>query len=326
MIEWNKDRPLIQEGISALGILPRGVYAAPDGDKKNARLLVAADGIHLTRSDFSDLELNKITLQSANNQLFTIGVDDDGRLLINNNVYEPTSNEIAKAQETAQKALDGLNTKVSQSDYNAQISSLNVKADGITQTVTQVSNKVDNLQVGGRNLLSGTNKTYTGVGNNTPNGNFNSTMLIPFVNGWSASDLYANFGNKQLTLSFDWSVTGGTITGTVSPQFSNSPWGVGGAFDATKNSGHYVSTIPAMSSSWNNYTLAKAIMFRQDNFQGTLTVQNIKIEVGNLPTVWTPAPEDTDSKFSQQQQTIDRLEKEIEVLKASMDNAIFIKH
>lgn len=147
MIVWNKDRPLIQEGISAFGILPKGIYAAPDGDKNNARLLVAADGVHLTQSDFSDLEINEITLQSSTNkQKFIIGIDDDGQLLINNNVYAPTSNELVIAKETAQKALDGLNTKVSQSDYNIKNSQLDEKLSSQQETIDRLEQEMETLK------------------------------------------------------------------------------------------------------------------------------------------------------------------------------------
>ncbi|MGR8773099.1 hypothetical protein [Leuconostoc citreum] len=154
MIVWNKDRPLIQEGISAFGILPKGIYAAPDGDKNNARLLVAADGVHLTQSDFSDLEINEITLQSSTNkQKFIIGIDDDGQLLINNNVYAPTSNELVIAKETAQKALDGLNTKVSQSDYNIKNSQLNDKFAAQQQTIDSLVAEIKALKASMNNAV-----------------------------------------------------------------------------------------------------------------------------------------------------------------------------
>ncbi|MCT0950009.1 hypothetical protein EFL45_11575, partial [Weissella confusa] len=47
--------------------------------------------------------------------------------------------------------------------------------------------------------------------------------------------------------------------------------------------------------------------FRQDYLQGTVIVSNLKLEAGNVPTDWTPAPEDIDSNIAQVKLTADGL-------------------
>lgn len=213
------------------------------------------------------------------------------------------------------------NLQTVQGQQSGSISALQQRADGFDATVT----KVNNLSVGGRNLLSNTDKTFTGVGNNSTNGNFNSTALVSLVNGWKASDLYANFGKAQLTLSFDWVATGSTLSGTFNPQFSNAPWGVfntAGNVKVTDKAGHYVSTTVAMSDSWANNTSANKIMFRQDGMQGTVTITNIKLEVGNVPSPWTPAYEDLSSATAKAQLTADQATTSLNNYKTDADGRI----
>lgn len=206
-----------------------------------------------------------------------------------------------------------------QGQQSGSISTLQQRADGFDATVT----KVNNLSVGGRNLLFNTGQIFTGTGNNTVNGNLNSTILILLVNQWKASDLYANFGNVSLTISFDWTATGSGISGKIVPQFNNAPWGIlGSPVDISSKSGHYKSTTLPMNDSWNSNTIANAIMFRQDNMQGMVSISNLKLETGNLPTDWTPAPEDVDSATAKAQLTADQATTTISNYKTDADKRI----
>lgn len=291
---------------------------------------------------------------------------------------------VKAAQTTAQTAVDGLKTKVSQTDYNAKTGQLTTDVTNVTQTANQaktdiasikqtdskqdarmttieadasgtkttVSNlqktqntqsgsistlqqradgfdatvaKVDNLAVGGRNLLSNTNKTFTGVGNNSTNGNFGATGTVPLINSWKASDLYANFGKVQLTLSFDWVATGSTLTGSFVPQFNSSPWGVfntKGRINVTDKNGHYTATTLPMSDSWSSGTAANNVVFRQDGMQGTVNITNIKLEVGNVPSPWTPAYEDLSGATAKAQLTADQATTALNAYKTNADGRI----
>lgn len=102
MTDWNNKRPEIVDNVSALGI-GKAIYAAPDGNKETARLLVAADGFHFKNSDFDDLKLLSLSLLSPTGSAFSISFDDTGDLLVNGKVYTtPTSqsDEIIKGNKT----------------------------------------------------------------------------------------------------------------------------------------------------------------------------------------------------------------------------------
>ena len=92
MINWNNERPVLEEKVSALGI-GKAIYAAPDGDKNNARLLLAADGFHFRQSDFSDFEFNNIVIASSIGEKYNISFGDDGSLLINGVKYTAPTNQ-----------------------------------------------------------------------------------------------------------------------------------------------------------------------------------------------------------------------------------------
>ena len=92
MVNWNNERPILEEKISALGI-GKAIYAAPDGDKNNARLLLAADGFHFRQSDFSDFEFNNIVITSSIGEKYNISFSGDGQLLINGLPYIAPTNQ-----------------------------------------------------------------------------------------------------------------------------------------------------------------------------------------------------------------------------------------
>lgn len=92
MIDWNNERPPLEGKVSALGI-GKAIYAAPDGDKNNARLLLAADGFHFRQSDFSDFEFSNIVITSSVGKKYSISFDENGQLIINGLPYIVPTNQ-----------------------------------------------------------------------------------------------------------------------------------------------------------------------------------------------------------------------------------------
>lgn len=92
MINWNNERPALEEKVSALGV-GKAIYASPDGDKNNARLLLAADGFHFRQSDFSDFKFNNIVFTSKVGGEYSISFDNKGQLLVNGIPYTASTNQ-----------------------------------------------------------------------------------------------------------------------------------------------------------------------------------------------------------------------------------------
>ena len=156
---------------------------------------------------------------------------------------------------------------------------------------------------GGRNLLLDTARTFTGVGDNSTNGNLDSQGGFYYLaGGKKVSDLYKQYGpSGYLTVSFDWVASGSTISGVFYPIWNNTPWIVIGEGSdgvikpsVTNTSGHYEFTVPLNYKGYSTGT-ATYIRFRQDKLQGTISISNLKLEAGNVATYWTPAPEDIQS-------------------------------
>lgn len=161
------------------------------------------------------------------------------------------------------------------------------------------------ITVGGRNLLLGTSRGFTGVGDNSTNGSFNAQGGLYYLAGnKSVSDLYNQYGpSGYLTISFDWIASGSTITGGFTPLWASTPWTGFGDYgvikpSTTNKSGHYKATVQLNSNGYSTGN-ATAIKFRQDNLQGNITISNLKLEAGNIATDWTPAPEDAPSNDAQ---------------------------
>lgn len=148
-------------------------------------------------------------------------------------------------------------------------------------------------QVYGRNLILGTGNNLSVTGTNTSNQVIYKYLL---TNRYNVSSLASRFGT-QFTLSFDWSVSGSSPSGKFHAQWDNVPWGLGldPAVTVSKSntSGHVSGTFSVSTDSKN---VSNRMGFRLDNFVGTLTISNMKLEKGSVATPWTPAPEDVGVK------------------------------
>lgn len=225
---------------------------------------------------------------------------------------------------TIESDANGTKTTVSnlQTDLgkaNGSITTLQQRADGFDATVT----KVNGLSVGGRNLFLNSGATRISTGNNTPNQvPYNSNYT--FTNNASTGDFFTNWGvGAPFSLSFDWVVTGDVTKGSIQPQLSGTPWGINATtlyISDTNTSGHYT-YVGKVGSNWSG-TNAKAIQFRLDGFQGTLSISNVQFEQGNMPSPWTPAPEDVDSATARAQLTADNATTSLNAFKTDADGRI----
>ncbi len=86
-VNWKKARPNLIDNVSAIGV-GKAIYAAPDGDKINARLLIAADGFHMLPCDFEGLSLESLSFSTVSGNQYVISFDDSGNMLINGNRKE----------------------------------------------------------------------------------------------------------------------------------------------------------------------------------------------------------------------------------------------
>lgn len=207
-------------------------------------------------------------------------------------------------QEEAQHYISVVDATIA--EVNNHLNTVSNNLTTLGNRINDYNNKLAALQVGGRNLLLDTGRSFMGVGDNSANGNFDAQGGKYYLaGGKKVSDLYNQYGpTGYLTLSFDWVASGDTISGQFTPQWSGTPWGglsaVSGAIKPsnTNKSGRYKSSVQL---NYDGYStgVATAVMFRQNNLQGNITISNMKLEAGNTATDWTPAPEDYLKKSNQ---------------------------
>lgn len=247
--------------------------------KAQTRLTNAETAVKKAQTDATKAQGNATT--AINNAKAAQGAADDAK----------------QKAEQAQKDLAELTNKVASNTTKIEQNSDAIKLQA--KSITETSNKVDNLQIGGRNLLKNSHsveQTYS-----YPSSNYvdqcNWVTSIP-LNG----DTY--------TLSF-WAKS--TVAGdTIRVHFyspSNITHCVGSQGQVSGNTDGQcdftLSTV--LTKYWVTYTIPKGgnsarsvIIPRMSSGsgKGTVSVKWEKLEEGNKATDWTPAPEDVDEAIN----------------------------
>ncbi|MFA2809348.1 phage tail spike protein [Bacillus mycoides] len=177
-------------------------------------------------------------------------------------------------------------------------------ADGTKQTLTQLKAQVDNTKVGGKNLLV--------------KGNLEKTNSREFVKYADVAPIIDLHGLIEYTISFDIKVA---VAGEVQVYMQN---GNGAKYKFSKNVNattqyerRYITVTPTI----DNKTFTESWL----SFYGTyesgrfITVKNVKVEKGNVPTDYSPAPEEQTSVEEFTKKTVE-IETTIKGINTSVSN------
>ncbi|WP_134658772.1 phage tail protein [Weissella cibaria] len=234
--------------------------------------------------------------------------------------YKETNDKRVTAAETNIKAnSDAIALTVSKTDFDkatgklsGDISTLQQRADGFEATVT----KVDNLAVGGRNLLLNSKILSWGVGTNTATTStkvsYDSTtnmwhITSPKGGSGNAGIYFSQVNNvsnvitqgQQWALSFDIKGTG---------VYSDKHIGVEGSNPFNSPTGNVPSDwTRVFSTGTATGKNAIIIYFNSINVALDVYIKLPKLEVGNKATDWSPAPEDIESDIAKVKLTADGL-------------------
>lgn len=209
-------------------------------------------------------------------------------------VITSQGSDITSLKNSVTSINSTLNTKADASALNTLTNRVTTAENSLTTqsgSITTLTNTINSLAVGGTNFLTASEAVRSMVGTNTSNQVSNKTY---FVNNKSLKDFNLTTSDF-ITLSFDWEITGSTISGTFRPQFNAVPWAnsigsISVTVSSTNTKGRYVCTGPVTASFLTSD--AKSLDIRGDSLQGTLSIKRIKLEKGNFATDWSPAPED----------------------------------
>lgn len=250
--------------------------------KAQTRLTNAETAVEKAQSDATKAQGNATT--AINNAKTAQEVADDAK---------------AKAEQ-AQKDLAELTNKVTSNTTKIEQNANAIKLQA--KSITETSNKIDNLQIGGRNLILNSD-TWSGVSTGVSsqgisNSIENGVLKVVSVSGngnWNSftrkNVIEANLNDGD---QFTFAIEIKSEDGTVPPSIY------------FKNGFEYVNLKGKVSSnySWCYYTgtWKKAndirLHFGWCSAIGTYYIRKIKFEKGNKATDWTPAPEDVDEAIN----------------------------
>lgn len=231
---------------------------------------------------------------------------------------ESNDKRVSAAETNIQKNADAIKSTVSKTDFDkasgklsGDISTLQQRADGFDATVT----KVNNLAVGGRNLLLGTtnwtDNTRWNQRNTVTTNTYRGMVIASTSSAWTSPVyLMQNAGILQVgkTYTFSTYVRNTSDTNTQVTSYYDS--GI-----ITPNA--YKISLPAHTDWTRVFVTFKIIKdpatsnlglrWEGENqlTNGFIQFAGYKLEEGNIPTDWTPAPEDIETQLSQVKLTAD---------------------
>lgn len=225
------------------------------------------------------------------------------------------------------------------SSYEAAKEAWN-KANNAQNTANDAKNKVDNLQVGGRNLLSDSkfdklswkkNNDWINISNtNGTRYSFTTDGLRTVINtGWGGTGFMIHVDKIPLiygtpiTVSMDLKIISGDAKFTSSANTATSSdwwtqsvnrYNIFGIDEAVKNKGTWVRVGFTMiiPSGESMYEADRVLMFRIQTTNGEYYQRRVKIEIGNKATDWSPAPEDLETTVETVSQTVSEIEHTVE--------------
>lgn len=272
-------------------------------DMKDAKYIAVIvkykDESAITPSDISQICLKIERGTSATP--FTLAPEDVNGKIVN---VETIANQTAKKFEWIVKGGDKSSSMVLTDDFLSIVANkINLKGkvtfeslsiDAKNEIGKVAQSKVDNLNIGGRNLIINSNLSRT-LTNVTNDGCSNMTVVSDSVYGhalkftavnqrrvfWATSNVWVK--DKTYTVSF---VAKSSVTGQkIRPSRSIADWG--DDITLTTSYARYTTKITSLDTNAGG-----TLSFSCTNAVGDITITNVKLEVGNKATDWTPAPED----------------------------------
>lgn len=251
------------------------------------------------------------------------------------------ANAINNANANASNAVSTANTANSTANTaKSTASNAASTANAAKNTADSANNKIDNLKVGGRNLIPvGMIKNFNGLSTFSYDKTSNTwTCVAPIgSNSWGRG-IYFDTGVKKIYIPRGYTYI---ISLEVNPEvaciwnadinngFDGMPSGTGNDDDSVslrKSSDHSL-VANKWQRVWFSYTPRTDVsydIFDASSNWGIITtdakspikfkIRNVKGEFGTVPTDWTPAPEDVDNKINTAQKSADNANSSVNAL------------
>ena len=334
----------IQEGKMATGFSKSPEDVDSDISKVTSEIKQTADGMTLLATK-TELNSAKTELQSG----ITTATNKA-------NAAQNTANSNAQTISTHTTQISALNTglkaKVSQTDFNTLSGRVTTAENNITAKANELSSKITSVEgkiptsIGGTNLVRGTANFSSGWTWNTKVATV--TDIIDDFNVYHSTSTGTNTASNNYDIRFDNALTvlpGTEYTlsfwakgsGTIYSHFFPSCVAHGVNSDGKTTTAADGSITHTLKSDWERYWvtwktlptvsgLKSLIPCRQPAvFKSEVWLYGVKLERGSVPTDWSPAPEDYDSKLAAAQseikQTTDSITASVSSVQTAASNA-----
>lgn len=334
----------IQEGKMATGFSKSPEDVDSDISKVTSEIKQTADGMTLLATK-TELNSAKTELQSG----ITTATNKA-------NAAQNTANSNAQTISTHTTQISALNTglkaKVSQTDFNTLSGRVTTAENNITAKANELSSKITSVEgkiptsIGGTNLVRGTANFSSGWTWNTKVATV--TDIIDDFNVYHSTSTGTNTASNNYDIRFDNALTvlpgteytlsfGAKGSGTIYSHFFPSCVAHGVNSDGKTTTAADGSITHTLKSDWERYWvtwktlptvsgLKSLIPCRQPAvFKSEVWLYGVKLERGSVPTDWSPAPEDYDSKLAAAQseikQTTDSITASVSSVQTAASNA-----
>ena len=200
--------------------------------------------------------------------------------------------------KASQSTVNDLTNRVSKNEADIKVFPDKIKSEvrGVSKKIDGVSDKVDNMQVGGTNLLKDSLVPLTASDIWTNNGVSNQIVddYVRIRGNGDNNRIYQPFSNNGLNAD-----------GYYSISFWASNDGNGEEFDVQVGAWNSLQTVHITGSTLKLYKLENVWLGGNPTFSfvapfgKVVRLKKIKLEKGNKATDWSPAPEDADSKIEE---------------------------
>lgn len=234
----------------------------------------------------------------AQKQAWTVGTFIDGNMINASMINTGTlsADRIKAGSISAEKLEVSVKDKIANSVTNEQVESkLQTNAEQIKAEVSKtyetkqaVTDKINNIQIGGVNRVLGTGTakefTFNGTTNNT----------------WEPYNISKDISDKEVIVAFDFETenltynTDGVLrfqSSYISSSSNSTVWQPSYTLTNVIKAGTRSGSVKFTTTFTNMKSDAK-FRFKADNVVGKLKIKNVRILTGNKLIDWTPAPED----------------------------------
>lgn len=268
-------------------------------DSVSSQLASAQGDIASLQTDVKGI---KATLVSHEGDIHTLQADSK---TLKDDMQDAQGN-ISSLQKTA----TSLDSEISSQD--GRLSKVEQTATEHTSTISSLGDKLNNMQIGGRNYLRDSDKSISGFSQDLgtmPNEVLNSlageTITVSVDTEWSD---FQHSDSKQNRLGFELAVAGSD---------GKSYW-----FGAWE----WPSTPSGKERVYSTFTLPANVTFTVTNngqngyvsINGTGRVSHAQVEIGNVSKDWQPAPEDL-ATVTQVKQTSDSITTTLKNMQGDVD-------